>query len=124
MRDDAGIVQLWTISPNGGSPRQWTHGLHDVTSAFTWSPDGKNIAHVMDHSICISSETETIRLTPQINEINEKNETELPLPYAVVFSPDGSKIAFLRHQYQANHIVVIETSLLPIYRPHRDGIFV
>ncbi|MDR2440977.1 MAG: DUF3748 domain-containing protein [Planctomycetaceae bacterium] len=108
MRDDAGIVQIWTISPNGGSPHQWTHGFHDVTSAFTWSPDGKNIAHVMDHSICISSKTETIRLTPKINETDE---TDLPLPYAVVFSPDGSKIAFLRHQHQSNRIFVIESQL-------------
>ncbi|MDR0336145.1 MAG: DUF3748 domain-containing protein [Planctomycetaceae bacterium] len=105
MRDEAGIVQIWTISPNGGSPRQWTHGVHDIRSAFTWSPDGKNIAHVMDNSVCISTETETVRLTPKINETNE---TDLPLPHAVVFSPDGSKIAFLQHQHQTNHIAIVE----------------
>jgi hypothetical protein len=108
MRDDVGIVQIWTISPNGGSPRQWTHGVHDIASAFTWSPDGKNIAHAMDHSICISTETETIRLT---SKNNETNETDSLLPNAVVFSPDGSKIAFLRHQHQSNRIFIVETKL-------------
>ncbi|MDR2754360.1 MAG: DUF3748 domain-containing protein [Planctomycetaceae bacterium] len=101
MRDDAGVVQIWTTSPNGGCPHQWTHGNYDITSTFTWNPNGKNIAHVMDHSVCISSETETIRLTPK------NNETDTPLPYAVVFSPDGSRIAFLRHQNHLNRIFVV-----------------
>ncbi|MDR1963482.1 MAG: DUF3748 domain-containing protein [Planctomycetaceae bacterium] len=102
MRDDAGVVQIWTISPSGGSPQQWTHGQYDVASTFTWSPDGRNIAHVMDNSVCVSSATETIRLTP-------KTEDSPPLSHAVVFSPDGSKIAFLRHQNSLNHIFVAKT---------------
>ena len=67
MKDDAGIVQLWTISPNGGMPAQLTHNSHDIASAFTWNPDGQSIAHVLDNSVCVTDATsgETSRLTPR-----------------------------------------------------------
>src|SRR6185437_8073569 len=51
MRDDSGIAQLWSISPNGGEPRQITHDAWGVASAFTWSPDGKWIAYAADNSV-------------------------------------------------------------------------
>src|SRR4051794_25500217 len=54
MRDDRGIVQLWTVSPNGGEPRQVTRNESAVASAFTWSPDGKFIAYVADNSVFMS----------------------------------------------------------------------
>jgi len=91
-KNDAGIVQLWTISPNGGEPRQLTHNLHDIASAFTWSPDGKSIAHVMDNSVCVTDTTTgmTTRLTPR------SNNATAPRPEACVFSPDGKEVAFVR----------------------------
>ena len=54
MRDDAGIVQLWTISPNGGEPHQLTHNPFNIASAFSWSPDGRSIAYVADNSIFVT----------------------------------------------------------------------
>lgn len=94
MRDDAGIVQLWTVPPNGGEPRQISHNPHDVASAFTWSPDGRWIAHVMDRSVCISNVDtgETRRLTEPSNDV-----VGAPRPFACVFSPDGSRIAYTRN---------------------------
>jgi Tol biopolymer transport system component len=92
MKDDAGIVQLWTISPNGGEPHQLTHNAHDIASAFTWSPDGGSIAHVLDGSICITDAEsgQTRRITP-------RQPTELaPRPEACVYSPRGDKIAYVR----------------------------
>lgn len=35
-RDDAGVAQLWTVRPTGGSPSQLTHNPWPVASAFTW----------------------------------------------------------------------------------------
>jgi hypothetical protein len=90
MRDDKGVAQLWTVSPNGGPPRQITHNPWPVSSSFTWSANGKSIAHAMDRSICTTSVAsgETVRLTPPL---------EHPLrPEACVFSPDGSQIAYCR----------------------------
>jgi len=91
MKDDNGIVQLWTISPNGGEPKPWTSGKNNVASAFTWSPDGLSIAYVMDRSLFASSESQTIRLTPKTED------SSAPLPHAVVFSPNGKHIAFMRN---------------------------
>lgn len=91
MKDDAGVVQLWTVSPNGGAPRQVTHNPTDIASAFTWSPDGRSIAHVMDGSVCVTdiATGHTQRLTPP-------RSGDSPSPLACVFSPDGRAIAYTR----------------------------
>ena len=90
MRDDAGAAQLWTVSPLGGEPRQVTQDSRGVSSAFTWSPDGLRIAYAADNSIFTVEAATGIsrRLTPR--------SSDAPSPLACVFSPDGSKIAFLR----------------------------
>ena len=92
MKDDAGIAQLWTTSPNGGEPRHLTRNRWPISSAFTWSPDGRWIAHVMDDSACVTDAAsgETSRLTPR------SDDTSAPRPEACVFSPDGRKVAFVR----------------------------
>jgi Protein of unknown function (DUF3748)/WD40-like Beta Propeller Repeat len=92
MKDDAGIVQLWTVSPDGGAPTQLTHNPWPVASAFTWSPDGRCLAHVMDNSVCVTDAATgaTTRLTPR------SDDAGAPRPEACVFSPDGTRIAFVR----------------------------
>ena len=93
MRDDAGAAQLWTVSPLGGEPRQVTQDSRGVSSAFTWSPDGLCIAYAADNSIFTVEAATGIsrRLTPR------SSDADAPSPLACVFSPDGNKIAFLRH---------------------------
>jgi Tol biopolymer transport system component len=92
MRDDRGIVQLWTVSPNGGELRQVTHHDFDVASAFTWSPNGKFIAYVANNSVFISevASGQSFRLTAR------SNDAIAPRPQACVFAPDGKRIAFVR----------------------------
>jgi hypothetical protein len=92
MKDDAGMAQLWTVSPNGGPPTQVTHNPWPVASAFTWSPDGRWIAHVMDNSVCVTDAAtgQTLRLTPR------SDDAGAPRPEACVFSPDGKQIAYVR----------------------------
>ncbi len=92
MKDDSGVVQLWTVSPNGGPPTELTRNPWSITSAFTWSPDGRLIAHGMDNSVCVTetSTGKTVRLTAR------SDDARAPRPEACVFSPDGRKIAFLR----------------------------
>ncbi len=92
MRDDVGVVQLWTVSPNSGQLTQLTRNLQDIASAFTWSPDGQWIAHVMGGSVCITNTStgETLRLTKVFAD------AEAPRPDACVFSPDGSQVAYVR----------------------------
>ncbi|HLH53921.1 MAG TPA: DUF3748 domain-containing protein [Verrucomicrobiae bacterium] len=92
MKDDAGIVQLWTISPRGGAPVQTTRNSYSIGSAFTWSPDGRYIAHVMDNCVCLTrADTgETRRVTDRSLDGNA------PRPEACVFSPDGRQVAYVR----------------------------
>lgn len=92
MKDDAGVVQLWTISPCGGEMTPLTHNPHPIASAFTWSPDGSYIAHVMDNSVCVTeSDTgKTTRLT------DPAEDASAPRPEACVLSPGGRHIAYVR----------------------------
>ncbi|QHM77538.1 Protein TolB [Mixta theicola] len=89
MRDDAGVVQLWSISPCGGEPRQITRGAGDMQSAFSWHPAGGSLAIVCDNSVmlCDSQSGEMRRLTPR--------SAPPPVGDAVVFSPDGRHIAWM-----------------------------
>ncbi len=91
MRDGHGITQLWTISPNGGVARQVTANDFDISSAFTWSPDGAWIAHTMDQSVCHThvQTGHTIRLT-------QPNSATPLRPEACVYSPNGKQIAYVR----------------------------
>ena len=45
-KDPQGIVQLFTITPNGGDPRQITNNQHSISSAFTWHPGGQPEAEI------------------------------------------------------------------------------
>ncbi len=109
MKDDAGVAQIWTIPPDGGSPTQLTHNPWPVASTFTWSPDGRRIAHVMDHSVCVTDAGTgaTTRLTPR------GDDARAPRPESCVFSPDGTRIAFVRRvpspDAPANQIFVVNS---------------
>jgi hypothetical protein len=107
MKDDNGVAQIWTISPNGGSPRQVTRNPWPVASAFTWSPDGRHIAHAMDNSVFATevASGRSERLTARTGD------AEAPRPEACVYSPDGRRIAFIRRvpspEKPANQICVV-----------------
>lgn len=90
MRDEKGVVQLWGISPCGGEPRQITHGEHDIQSAFSWHPAGDRLAFICDNSVmlCDRASGKMRRLTPR--------SATPPSGDAVVFSPDGRQIAYMR----------------------------
>jgi hypothetical protein len=92
MKDDLGIVQLWTVSPSGGPVAQLTHNSLPVGSSFTWSPNGVWIAHLLGTSVCISDAVtgETRRLTAACEQ------TGAPRAEACVFSPDAKRIAYVR----------------------------
>ena len=116
-RDLQGVVQLWTVSPAGGELRQLTCNPTPIASAFSWSPDGRWLAHVMDGSVCITDAAtcQTHRLT------TPQPACFAPSPLACVFAPNGQQIAYLRPQQQANgrvsnQIFVISTSRKAVAR--------
>jgi hypothetical protein len=92
MKDDGGVVQLWTVSPRGEALRQVTNGPAGIDSAFTWSPDGRRIAHTMGGAVCTTdiATGRTTRLT------GDRDDAGSPEPLACVFSPAGRHVAFLR----------------------------
>jgi Tol biopolymer transport system component len=90
MRDDAGVVQLFTVSPNGGESEQITRTPWNISSAFTWSPDGSRIACVGDGRVQLV-DADGGGIAPLTDAAAGP-----PRPEACVHSPDGRRIAFLR----------------------------
>ncbi|MCZ4059702.1 DUF3748 domain-containing protein [Pantoea sp. LMR881] len=88
--DDQGVIQLWTVSPNGGAAQQITQLTNSIQSAFSWQPEGKAIAFISDNSVmrCDMASGMCQRLTDR--------RDEAPSGDAVVYSPDGKQIAFMR----------------------------
>lgn len=82
MKDDNGVVQIWSVSPRGGDPVPLTRNSHPVTSSFTWSPDGSLLAYVMDRSVWVTEvgSGRTRRLTAACSE------ADAPRTEACVFS--------------------------------------
>lgn len=90
MNDDNGVVQLWLISPNGGELRQLTASQWGIQSAFSWSPQGEHLAFICDNSVMLCDS-----LTGHLRRLTARSVVA-PLADAVVFSPNGKKIAFMR----------------------------
>jgi hypothetical protein len=90
LADQQGVIQLWTVSPNGGKPRQVTHLSHSIQSAFSWHPHGNAIAFICDNSVmhCDVVSGNCQRLTDP--------GRGAPSGDAVVWSPDGRQIAYMR----------------------------
>ena len=90
-RDDAGVVQLCTVPTAGGPLRQVTRGPAGIESAFTWTPDGRGIACVIDGSVCLVAvaDGQVTRLTPPVAR------DKAPRPEACVVSPCGRLVAFV-----------------------------
>lgn len=109
-KDDAGVSQLWTVSPAGGQPQQLTRNRWPIASAFTWSPDGRWVGHVLDQSVAVTDTRTGVshRLTPR------SEEARAPRPEACVFSPDGRRLAYMRRvpdesgAAASNQIFVVE----------------
>ncbi|PVU28631.1 hypothetical protein A8M56_17785 [Yersinia pestis] len=87
MNDDNGVVQLWLISPNGGELRQLTASQWGIQSAFSWSPQGEHLAFICDNSVMLCDS-----LTGHLRRLTARSVVA-PLADAVVFSPNGKKIA-------------------------------
>jgi len=97
MKDDNGIAQIHTASPNGGEPIQLTRNPWSVQTPFSWRGDGRAICYAADNSVFVTEldnagrETQTRRLTPRYDDATA------PTPTGIVFSNDGNMIAFNRY---------------------------
>lgn len=105
LRDDHGVAQLCLISPHGGELRQVTQGESGVQSAFSWSPDGRFLVFIMKNQVmlCEVASGDLYPLTPAT--------TPAPLPEAVVFSPDGQQVAFMRQIGEFSQLFVVAVTV-------------
>jgi hypothetical protein len=107
--DDAARPQLFTVEPTTYAVHQLTHGCQSPQSAFTWHPSGQFIAVVIEQSVCIVDVESKgiVRLTEPCQAAHA------PRPEAVVFSPTGEQIAFVRRlpygNTSTNQICMIAT---------------
>ncbi len=87
-KDIHGILQLFTISPNGGATTQITSHPTDMKSSARWRPDGTKLCYVWDNSLMTVdlNGTEPVRLTSRTDDS----------PSDPVWSHDGKTIAYNR----------------------------
>lgn len=92
--DKTNIKQIFTISPTGGIPVQQTFHLADVQGSIRWHPKKYQICYIWENSI-VSAEIGVKKFSVLTKPTNQS-------PTNLVWSHDGSKIAF-------NRIVTSET---------------
>lgn len=90
-RDEAGIVQLFGVSPNGGPARQLSRLNASVETPFTWSPDGRSIACAAAGRIQLVEVA-----TGAARPLTDPSPPGCQPVHAVVFSHRGDLIAFNR----------------------------
>lgn len=102
MRDNAGVVQLWLIAPDGTGLRQLT-ACSGIQSAFNWHPSGKWLGFVVENriAVCCAQRGEIRFLTA--------DHENPPSADAVVFSPDGALIAWMQETQGYRQLWMTET---------------
>lgn len=90
MADQHNIVQLWAVSPSGGDIRQLTYLTHSIQSVFSWHPAGTHLAFVCNNQLTLW-DLEAAKLVALTS-----SSAIPPCAEAVVWSPDGEAIAFMR----------------------------
>ncbi len=89
--DDKGIVQVFGVAPAGGPVRPLSNFTESVDGPFTWSPCGRWIACSAGARIRLLDVT-----TRRDIVLTDKLPAGQHPRHGVVFSPDGSTIAFNR----------------------------
>lgn len=88
--DEKGLIQLFTISPNGGDPDQLTGFDFSIEGPVNFSPDGRYISYVADNSVFITEldSSKSYRLTGKSNE---------RVVGAVVWGNSGSMLCYNKY---------------------------
>jgi len=97
-KDDAGIVQVFLVSPLGGEPIQATQHETDVQSMVRWHPNSITFAYVTDNSL-FTAEVSSKGKVSNPKRITKKNSEA---PFAHCWSRKGDRIAFNRYEHSAN----------------------
>ncbi|MEQ4924529.1 DUF3748 domain-containing protein [Proteus hauseri] len=105
MKDDNGVVQLYTVSPSTKEIKQVTSQAWDIQSAFTWNNNGQYLTFICDNSVMLCNAK-----TGELTRLTKKTE-QAPSADAVVFSPDSKQVAFMRDIEGFRQIFTVESGL-------------
>jgi hypothetical protein len=102
MRDDAGVVQLWLIAPDGSGMRQLTQ-CSGIQSAFNWHPSGQALGFILEERVAMCDVQ-----SGEIRFLTADHENP-PSGDAVVFSPDGRAVAWMQEAHGYRQLWVTQT---------------
>lgn len=91
-KDKKNIKQIFTISPNGGNPKQITFHDTDVEGSVRWHPSGKSIFYIWNGSIC-KIEINDFEFDKRLSIISKPTK---PSPTNLVISNNGKTLAYNR----------------------------
>ncbi|RYG09022.1 MAG: DUF3748 domain-containing protein [Chitinophagaceae bacterium] len=90
--DENGLVQVYSISPNGGVVKQVTQHAFSVAGPINISPDGLYLSYLADQSVFVTEINKGIS-----QRLTERYAKPEHLTGAIVWSNDGCKLAFNRY---------------------------
>lgn len=102
-KDEAGYINVFFVSPNGGAVTQLTHHPFNIQSGLNYSPDGTRLAYRADDAICV-----TEIATGKFMKLTDPS-TEASLPIGSVnWSPNGQQLVYNRYvaNEHGNHLQI------------------
>jgi hypothetical protein len=94
-KDTKGIVQIYSVSPNGGNINQETNNEFSVETCLSVHPSGRYIAYGSNQDVYLTDLVE--HTTKKLTEANSKGTDAL---CAINWSNNGKKLAFNRRIVQ------------------------
>ncbi len=92
-KDDAGVVQAFLVSPNGGAIVQVTRHATPLQSAVRWSPDGRQLLYVCGGALTVCGAEPGAETWGRTRVLTAPTEQT---PESPGWSHDGRTIAFNR----------------------------
>ena len=90
--DDNNLIQVFSVSPNGGEIRQVTKNDFSVSGSINNSPDGRYLSYLADESVFVTEVK-----TGVSNRLTQKYAEPENLTGVVVWSNDGETLAFNKY---------------------------
>jgi hypothetical protein len=91
-KDEDGFINVFAVSPNGGTIRQISFHKFDIQSGFNFSPGGEHLAYIAQDSVYVTN-----TITGESQQLTESTSAEEKYVGCVNWSPDGKILAYNRY---------------------------